>query len=342
MLAALSFGIAATGLMQSASAQSVAEIALTQGANRSQTLIEGAKKEGQLNVYAVLPSVALIAAAFTKKYGIKVNIWRASSENILQRVMTEARAGRADLDFVQNNGPEMEPLHREKLLQQVNSPYLADLIPEAIPAHKEWVAATLDMFVQGYNTNSVKKEDLPKTYQGLLDPKWKGKIGIEIGDQTWFAYVLQDIGKEKGIKLFKDIIATNGISVHKGHSLLGQLVSSGEVPLALTLYGYNPDQLKDKGAPIARFNISTPIFNFQAMAVMKKAPHPYSAVLFYDFMISEEGQEIFSRLHNIVTSTKFDVAQKKIPMKFIDPADALDENDKNQQIYDDIFMKRSK
>jgi iron(III) transport system substrate-binding protein len=341
LLSVAGFSIAATGFAQPKADRTVADIALMQGSDRLQTLIEGAKKEGELNIYLVYPGVTQVADAFTKKYGIKVKNWRSGSENVLQRIVSEARGGRFEVDITENNAPEMEALRREKLLQQVMSPHHSDLMPQAVPAHKEWVGTSIDMFVQAYNTEKIKKEDLPKTYQDLLDPKWKGLLGIEAADQHWFAYVLQELGPEKGLKLFKDIVATNGISVRKGHSLLGQMVASGEVPLALTLYSWGPDQLKQKGAPVERFNISQPIAQFRGLGVLKKAPHPHAALLFYDFMLTD-GQEILSKIHSIATSNKFDVAQKKVPMKFIDPAAFLDNNEKWLQTFDEVFVKRTK
>jgi iron(III) transport system substrate-binding protein len=337
-LAVISAGCAIPVFAQS---RSVADIASLQGDNRLQALVDGAKKEGELNIYLAHPSVPLAAAAFTKKYGVKVNVWRAGSEKILQRVMSEAQGGRANADLIENNAPEMEALHREKLLQEVNSPYLKDLMPQAVPAHKEWVGISIDMFALGYNTQKIRKEDIPKTWQDLLDPKWKDQLGVEAEDHAWFAYILQDLGEPNGIKLFKDIVASNGISVRKGHSLLGQLVASGEVPLALTLYSWGADQFKEKGSPIERFNIGKPIAHFQGLGLLKKAPHPHAAMLFYDFMLTD-GQEVMSKQHAIATSNKYDQAQKKVPMTFIDPAAALDQNEKRHKVYDDIFVKREK
>jgi iron(III) transport system substrate-binding protein len=337
----LSLGLTIAAPAFSQAKPSMVDIAGMTGANRTQALIDGAKKEGSLTIYIVHPAIAKVAAAFTKKYGIKVSIWRASSENVLQRLVTEARAGRAELDFVQNNAPEMEATHREKLLQPVNSPYLAGLIPQAIPAHKDWIGYSVDEFVQAYNTNKIKKEDLPKTYQDLLDPKWKGKLGIEQGDYAWFATVLEQLGQDKGIKLFKDIIATNDISVRKGHTLMGQMVASGEVPLALTLYSYNPEQMKEKGAPVQGFSIGQPIAQFQSMAVLKTAPHPNAAVLFYDFMLTD-GQDILADEHDVVTAKKYDGKLKTSSMKYISPAEALDQDKKWSDLFDDIFNKRVK
>src|SRR5262245_58520575 len=108
-----------------------AEIATYQGADRTQKLIEGAKKEGSVSIYtsATTEDMAVLTAAFQKKYGIKTTVWRASSENIIQRATTEARGGRFDVDVFETDGVAMEALHREKLLQPVKTPLLADLIP---------------------------------------------------------------------------------------------------------------------------------------------------------------------------------------------------------------------
>jgi iron(III) transport system substrate-binding protein len=321
--------------------QSTAAIALMQGNDRAQILLEGAKKEGELSVYLVNPVYGLVADAFAKKYGIKLKTWRAGSEAMLQRVSAESRAKRFEVDVVCMNGPEMEVLHRQEVLQQVKSPYLRDLIPQALRKHGEWVGASMDIFVQAYNPNVIKKEDLPKTYQDLLDPRWKGRLGIESADQHWFAAVLQELGHEKGLKLFKDIVATNGISLRKGHSLLGNLVGSGEVPLALTVYSWGPDQLKQKGAPIERFSISKPIASFSAVGVPRNAPHPYTAVLFYDFVLNE-GQEIISKAHAVSVSKKLDAGMKQGAIKFIDPGEYLDNNEKWTQTFEELFVKRTK
>jgi iron(III) transport system substrate-binding protein len=338
---AASLGFAGPAFAQSKSGRSIAEIASLAGDDRRQILLEGAKKEGELTVYFSNLGMVPVADAFGKKYGIKVKTWRSESSSILHRITSDASGSRFQVDAVLNNAPEMEALHREKLLQVVASPYLKELMPEAIQKHKEWVGTTVEMFVQAYNTNIIKKEDLPRTYQDLLDPKWKGMLGIESSNYHWFAYVLQEIGQEKGIKLFNDIVNTNGMSMRQGHSLLGQIVGSGDVPLAMTLYSWGPDELKKKGAPVERFNISQPIAMFTGMGVLKKAPHPHAALLFYDFVLNE-GMEIQSGQSKIATNNRFDMAQKKIPMKFIDPGLFLDNYDKWRQTFESVFNKRAK
>ena len=127
----------------SAPAQSsrTAEIAAYAGADREQHLIEGGKREGVLTMYSNAPTDdnAALVGAFEKKYGIKVNLYRASSEDIRRRALAEAGAKRFDVDFILNNGPAMEAMAGEKLLQEVKSPYLPDVMARAIPPHREWV-----------------------------------------------------------------------------------------------------------------------------------------------------------------------------------------------------------
>jgi iron(III) transport system substrate-binding protein len=320
-----------------------AALALYGGENRMQRLIDEAKKEGELTWYESAPveDVNAIIDAFTKKYGIKVKLWRSSSENVLQRIVNEARGGRFDVDIVENNAPEMEALHREKLLQQVNPPYLDDLIPQAISPHKEWIGTTVDIFVQAYNTDKVKKEELPKTYQDLLDPKWKGRLGIEAEDYGWFATLVQELGEEKGTKLFKDIVTTNGISVRKGHTLLTNLVASGEVPLGLTIYNYKPEQLKQKGAAIDWFLIPPAIAQFRCVGLAKKAPHPHAALLFYDFVLSDARPILFKKGF-VTTSKKFEGPLNKLPLKFIDPVAALDMQDKWLKLFEEVITSKAK
>src|SRR5690348_14252606 len=113
---------------------------------RMERLIEGAKKEGQVMVYHSSQTTDLqpVFDAFTKKYGVKVKEWRSSSENVVQRTIREARAGRHDVDFIENNLPEMEALHREKLLRRIDTPIYAQLTRGIVPPHHEYATSTLD------------------------------------------------------------------------------------------------------------------------------------------------------------------------------------------------------
>jgi iron(III) transport system substrate-binding protein len=149
------------------------------------------------------------------------------------------------------------------------------------------------------------------------------------------------MGPEKGRKLFQDIVATNGIGVRKGHSLLANLIVSGEVPMGLTLYKYKPEQLKKKGATIDWFVMSPAIVQTRGIALLQKAPHPYSAMLFYDFMLTD-GQQIYASRSHHATSKKYGGANGNAEMVFLDPARAIDENAKWSADYEKTITKAMK
>jgi iron(III) transport system substrate-binding protein len=319
------------------------ELAAYAGADRQARLLEGAKKEGPLSIYTSAQSddMGALVAGFEKKYGLKTTTWRAGSEKVLQRAVTESRGNRHTVDIVETNGPEMEAIHREKVFVAVKSPNLSQLIPQALRPHGEWVGTRLNVFVQAWNTKLVKPEELPKTWEDLLHPRWKGRLGIEAEDQDWLAGTCAELGEAKGIKLFKDIVAANGMSVRKGHTLLAQLVVSGEIPLALTVYNYKAQQLKEKGAPIDWLAIGTPVARANGVGMARMAPNPHSAVLFYDYEISEEGQKVLAERDFVATSTKVDNPFKG-KLRFVDSAKMLDEGDKWTKLYEEIFAAKGR
>jgi iron(III) transport system substrate-binding protein len=318
-------------------------LAALEGGDRTQKLVEGAKKEGTLTFYTSAPvdDAKILTEAFEKRYGVKVRLWRGSSENILQRTVVESRAGRFEADLIDTNGPEMEALHREKLLQAVKSPLHSELMADAIRPHGEWVGTRLNIFVGAYNPKLVKKEDVPKTYEGFLDPKWKGKLGIEAEDTDWFAATVTSLGEEKGLKLFRDMVATNGLSVRKGHTLLTNLVVSGEVPLALTVYSYKAEQLKNDGAPIDWFGLPPVVARFNGAGVMKNAPHPHAAMLFYDFMM-REAQELLASRDFTPSNLKVKPLPEGLKVEFIDPKVVLDEGEKWTKLWNEIVLKKGR
>jgi iron(III) transport system substrate-binding protein len=269
-----------------------------------------------------------------------VRDWRSSSENVVQRVLRETRAGKHEVDLIENNSPEMEALRREKMLMRVESPFFADLRPGTLGAHREYATSTMDVFVQAYNTDKVKREELPKSYEDLLNPRWKDRLGIEVEDQSWFGTLMGSLGEEKGAKLFRDIVAANGVSVRKGHTLLANLVASGEVPLALTVYNYKPPQLKAKGGPIDWIVLPPAIAQLHAVAVHAKAPHPHAAALLLDFFLSE-GQPILAARNFVPSSRKVPTPMGDTPIKFIDPAEALDKQEQWTKLYEQIFIRRA-
>jgi iron(III) transport system substrate-binding protein len=314
------------------------------GADRTQRLIAGAKKEGALTVYssAQIAVMTAVGNAFEKKYGVKFTLWRGSSEQIVQRVQAEARANRLAADVVETAGPSMEAMSRAQLLQDIATPVTAELMPEAYAQGRPWIVSRLSVFTLAYNTNRVRKADIPATYEGLLDPKWKGRLGIEADDNNWLMTATAALGEERGLNLMRDIVAKNGISVWKGHSLMANQVVSGEVPVALTAYVDEIETLKKTGAPVD-YAFATPTVAMPtAVGVFKRAPHPNAAVLFADFLLSEEGQKILAANGMVTTNLKVQRLPQDVKLVFMDVGRYLDESAKWARLYRETFVTNAR
>ena len=310
----------------------------------AQDRIAAAKKEGTLTVYTTIAEKdwPTLVKPFESKYGIKVTVWRAGTSNVLQRAVQETAAKKYDVDVVHIGSPEMEALAREQVLLPIDSPVQKDLQPGSMPAHRQWAATLLSVWVQAYNTKLIKKETLPKTYRDLLDPKWKGKLGVEGKDEDWFASVVDVMGGgETGLKFFRDLTATNGLPVRQGHTLLNNLVISGEVPIALNVYNYMPEQAKKKGAPIDWFALEPAIARSNGVGVARHAPHPNAARLFYDYLLGE-GQQYFVSMDYVPSNTKVASPVKGIRIVQANPGRSLDESEKWTALFESTVVKRAR
>src|SRR5437762_3815276 len=310
------------------------------GADRDQRVLQGAKKEGQVLVYTSLnlKDSVPIAEAFEKKYGVKLQLWRSSSEKVLQRALTEARAGRFSVDAFELNGPELEAMYREGLLEEYWSPHFKSLPPAAFPKHRHYAADRFNFFTIAYSTNLVKPNEVPNSYEDLAHPRWAGKLGLEAGDTDWFASIVKYMGEKKGLALFRKI-AQQKPQMRTGHTLMGGLVASGEIPLAAAIYNHNAERLVVKGAPI-KWKALKPTFGRpNAIGVARRAPHPYAALLFSDFMLSLEGQTILKERNRVPSSRAVDTHLNKFPFEMIDPVITLDEADRWEKLWSDLFLK---
>jgi iron(III) transport system substrate-binding protein len=315
-------------------------IYMYQGADREQRVLEGAKKDKQVVVYTSLnlKDSVPITQAFEKKYGVKVELWRSSSEKVLQRAITEARAGRFAVDAFELNGPELEAMYREGLLDEFYSPEFKNLPPAAFPKHRHYAADRFNFFTIAYNTNLVKPNEVPNSYEDLAHPRWTGRIGIEASDTDWFGSIVKHMGEAKGLALFRKI-AQQKPQMRTGHTLIAELVASGEIPLAATIYNHNAERLLVNGAPI-KWKALTPTFGRpNGVAVAKRAQRPHAALLFVDFMLSHEGQTLIKQRNRVPASTKVDSNLNDFPFEMIDPVLVLDEAEKWEKIWSELFLK---
>jgi iron(III) transport system substrate-binding protein len=313
---------------------------LSEGAARQEQLPAGARREGLVVIYTSLNTQdsTPLTTAFEKKYGVKTQLWRANSERLVQRGISEARAGRFACDVFETAGLEMEALSREQVLDQFHSPHFADLPPAAFPKHGQWIADRFNFFTIGYNTRLVPPEEVPNSYDDLLRPRFEGRIGLEAGDVDWFGAMVRHMGEEKGLAFFRKLAAAKP-KIRIGHTLIGQLVASGEIPLAANLYNHNVERVAVQGAPI-RWKALTPTFGRpNAIGIARRAPHPHAGLLFADFVLSREGQTILKSRYRVPSSRAVDSPLNDFSFEMIDAAITLDENQKWSKLWSDLFLR---
>ena len=316
-------------------------ILLYKGVDRDKRLLDKARQEGSVSVYTSLaPTEAKpLVEAFEAKYGVKVEMWRGQSEGVVQRVISEARGKRHAVDVVETNGPEMESLAREQLLAEFFSPHVADIPADIVPKHRQWIPDRLNFYVVAYNTRKVRAEDIPRTYEGFLDPKWKGRIALEANDSEWMGGVVNTWGQARGMDFFKRLSELKP-ELRKGHILLMQLVASGEVDVALASYYANAASTKRRGGAVDWVAVDPVIARPQGIGIARAAPHPHAALLFADFMLSPQAQTMLGEMGRGPASraAKSDTSSMKYVMS--DPAVILDEHDKWLQLWTRFFMSK--
>jgi iron(III) transport system substrate-binding protein len=323
-----------------AQTRTLPDIAADMAPDRLQRLAAGARQEGALSLYTsrVAEDTTPVTDAFTRKYGIAVQVWRASNQDVIQRVVAESRAGRCPADVISSGTPALEPLYREQLLQPVKSSTTAELMPQALRPHGAWVGVSVNIISAAYNTDLVKPQDVPKSYEDLKNPKWKGRLAIEAEDADWFAALAGKLGEEKAVALFTDIVRSNGVSTRTGHTLLANMVAAGEVPLAMTVYSYKPEQLARAGAPMRPLYLPPLIALATGVSVTRCAPHPNAAVLFYEFML-REGQEVLAKRDIVPTNLTVRPLPANVEITFMDPVAMLDNGPKWTALWNTIFIK---
>lgn len=269
-----------------------------------------AKKEGQLSIYTSMTSdvIQAVSKAFQDQFGIKVNVFRGNSETVLQRALQEGKAGKPGADVIETNFLELETLSAEKQLGDFEGPS-RKAVPEKLQ-FEGWTADRLNLFLPAWNTNLIKPGQEPKSWEDLADPKYKGKIQVEISDSDWYENVTKywlDNGKSQAEvdALWKKIAANS--TAAKGHTTMMELLGAGQTAMDGMNYSYITERAKQDGAPVAYKGAdgttSVPAFpRPNGVALVAGAQHPNAAWLFHDWMLTD-GQKELVKLH-LTPSTK--------------------------------------
>ena len=289
-------------LKQVASAASVEDVALLKSSNREKTLIEGAKKEGKVNFYTGLivdQVVRPVKDAFEKEYPfLQVEFFRGNSERVAQKVLTEYQAKRYEVDIVSGSAATTM-VQRAGYMQRFYSPHLAEYPPELKDPKGFWGSTNVYFMTLGYNTRSVKASELPKTYEDLLHPRWRGQTmwstsrgsGAPQFIGNIFITMGQEAGKAYVQKLKQQNIAKSTASARQ----ILDLVIAGEYPMAIQIFNHHAYISKTAGAPVEWQPLEPVTATNNTVGLAKNAPHPHASMLFLDFMLSKKGQRVFQQ-----------------------------------------------
>lgn len=257
------------------------------------TLIDGAKREGEVVYYASmnLSEANAVIAAFEKRYPfVKVKLYRTGSEKLLTRVLTEARAKKNLADVIQTVEFSMHIFQRSGILAR-HLPQANSLYPRDFKEEGFWTTVYYNAYVTAYNTRLVPPRALPKSYDDLLDAKWKDKLMMEGTKADWFAGMLQIMGQERGLDYMR-ALAKQQPSPREGHELLAQLVAAGEGLFDINIPAASVERMKERSAPIDWTALGPVPAIMVGIGVSGQAAHPHAAKLFLEFVLSRDGQKL--------------------------------------------------
>jgi iron(III) transport system substrate-binding protein len=311
------------------------------GQERTDELVKCAEEEGALSIYTSNTDIDDVVSGFEDNYDVDTSVYRGNSESVLQRVLQEQKAKFFGNDVIETNALELNVSQSEGYLAEYKSE-LRDAVRKEGQA-EGWTATRFNTFVVGWNTDLVKPGEEPKSLEELADPKWAGKVSMEVGDVDWFTALYQYFVDEKGMSedealgLFKKIAANSKIT--KGHTVQGELLSAGEFAVTVSSYSHTIDKAAADGAPVAwRPASGTPVqpvvVRPNGIGLMKSATNPCAAMLFVDWELTG-GQDVFAEKFRVGATEEAAKAIADLEVVPVPEKELLD----NGQKWDDLYAE---
>jgi iron(III) transport system substrate-binding protein len=328
--------------------QTLQAISKLQVTERETKIREGARKEGNLIWYSstTADDSLVLSQKFQEIYPfVKVQHLRGPSEKMIERILLESRAGSLKADVVALPEIELELLVQKKLLLKH-----AGLEQQVFPANVKdprgyWTGIYLTAWATAYNTKLVSAQAAPKGYADLLNPKWKGLIGMDVEPYSWFITSYRYLEGRQGVGNTADYfkkLAAQDIQWRKGHSLIAQLVAAGEFPLAAEMQVHAVERLKAQGAPVEWVALDGVVpFNKVGVGIAVTGSNTHAAVLFYDFLLSRAGMEIIKERRRIPTRPDVTVPYLKSYKLLPFDSQAVESFDRYVSQFRDVFKPRS-
>jgi iron(III) transport system substrate-binding protein len=270
---------------------------------RQAALVKGAQTERLVEWYATLPveHSKVLIEAFRQRYPfIEVKYTGAGGGRMVNRVVTEHRAGLNKFDVLGGTSTSHVALMKAGLIARNLTPVRKELRAGFMDVDGFRAAPFTYALVIGYNTRALAQEQRPRSYEELLEPKWKGQIGLEAAGYEWLAAMIDTMGEEKALAFARKLAAQNP-RVQQGSSLLVQQMMAGEFNVLIDALHYQLENLKERGAPVD-YVIPDPLLikDPSGIWLAKYSAHPHAAALLVDFLFSREAQEIYARQNRLV------------------------------------------
>lgn len=312
--------------------------------NHEASLVEAAKKEmqsGPLMIYTTQsdePFLQFIKPFTTKYPFVKIEKWGGGdTDEIATRLAAEAAAGRNIADVLVSSDGVFQA-GRTDLLMKYDYPAVKDLPPELQAPGGLGMPEMINVSVMAYNTNLVPKDQAPRNWGDILDPKYKGQIAIDVGAFEFLDMLRIAMGKEKAVDYLTKLAANQPL-LKKGHSAMAEMLAAGEVKVIAEVFLFQVNRYKNRGAPIEWVR-SDPIIGRKSFSgIAANAPHPNAAKLFMDWWGSQEGQDTYERSDGKFApkGSGFAEATKGLNLK-IAGLERFEYSKEDQELYSKIFQ----
>ncbi len=263
-------------------------------AERQQRLLDAAKAEGEAVIYANMDVTAMkpLADGFMRRYpGVKATSVHFSGAAIITRIESESRVGKPLSDVVLSGQLGVLASIEKRIATRYRSPERDALRDGFKDKEGLWTTYMTNVMVSAYNTKLVKRDELPRSVDDLLRPRWKNKLVMDSQSYVWFGTMMQFLGEDNGLRFMKRLNEQN-LQHSRGRRLLTQLLAAGEHELAVETNLNSVLSLSKQGAPLGFAPIQPYFLTPSLMFMSAGAPHPFAAALFSDYLLSEDGQKI--------------------------------------------------
>lgn len=267
-------------------------------AQRKTALEEGARKEGGMVFYTSmgLTDYPKIVGAFEKSFPfVKVTSVRLTQSSLFTKIDTEARAGRVLVDVVASAPTEIWELRYKGYSFPYLSPELKAFPAGSYDAQGFWSSFEVTPIVVAFNTKQVRQDEAPRSYQDLLQARWKGRMSLGSDEYAWYSVMLDGMGKAKALEYMR-ALARQQLHIPGSSSIVRlQLALAGESAIVIAARGRRVVEYKEKGAPIDYRLFDPYPAEPNAVSVMRRTSHPHASLLFIDWILSEEAQSMMAQ-----------------------------------------------